>query len=88
MVFQSFNLFPHMTVLERGNITLAPCKTRGVSRQRAEREARELLDRFRLADKAAERQAAGSHHPCPRHGPQVPLLLDEVTSALDPEMVE
>ena len=92
MVFQSFNLFPHMTVLE--NITLAPCKTRGVSRQQAERDARELLERFGLANKANEypdRLSGGQQQRVAiiralAMEPKL-LLLDEVTSALDPEMV-
>jgi polar amino acid transport system ATP-binding protein len=92
MVFQSFNLFPHMTVLE--NITLAPSKTRGVSRQQAERDARELLERFGLAEKANEypdRLSGGQQQRVAiiralAMEPKL-LLLDEVTSALDPEMV-
>ncbi|MFT4040097.1 MAG: amino acid ABC transporter ATP-binding protein [Thermomicrobiales bacterium] len=92
MVFQSFNLFPHMTVLE--NITLAPVKTRGVSRRDAEAEALQLLQRFGLADKAREypdRLSGGQQQRVAiiRSLAMQPklLLLDEVTSALDPEMV-
>lgn len=92
LVFQSFNLFPHMTVLE--NITLAPQKALGVSRQEAESEARQLLARFGLAEKANEypdRLSGGQQQRVAiiralALKPSL-LLLDEVTSALDPEMV-
>ncbi len=92
LVFQSFNLFPHMTVLE--NITLAPQKARGVSRQEAEAEAQALLARFGLAEKANEypdRLSGGQQQRVAiiralALKPSL-LLLDEVTSALDPEMV-
>jgi polar amino acid transport system ATP-binding protein len=92
LVFQSFNLFPHMTVLE--NITLAPQKARGVSRQEAEAEAQALLARFGLAEKASEypdRLSGGQQQRVAiiralALKPSL-LLLDEVTSALDPEMV-
>jgi len=92
MVFQSYNLFPHMTVLE--NITLAPVKVHKTRKSEAIVQARELLDRFGLADKAGEypdhlsggqqqRAAIVRALAC---RPEV-MLLDEVTSALDPELV-
>jgi polar amino acid transport system ATP-binding protein len=92
MVFQAYNLFPHMSVLD--NITLAPRKVRGVARGEAEAEARALLDRFGLADKAGEfpdRLSGGQQQRVAivralALEPEL-LLLDEVTSALDPEMV-
>ncbi|HEY7522585.1 MAG TPA: amino acid ABC transporter ATP-binding protein [Candidatus Limnocylindrales bacterium] len=92
MVFQAFNLFPHMTVLD--NVTLAPRKVLGRSRGDAGRDAMALLARFGLAEKAGD-------HPDRLSGGQQQrvaivralamqpdlLLLDEVTSALDPELV-
>ncbi len=69
MVFQHFNLFPHMTILE--NMTLAPIKLLGKSKEEARREAMELLNRVGLSEKADA----------------YPSQLDEPTSALDPEMV-
>jgi len=92
IVFQSFNLFPHMTVLR--NITLAPVKARGVSRAQAEEEARALLDRFGLLDRQSDypdRLSGGQQQRVAivralAMRPQI-MLLDEVTSALDPELV-
>ena len=92
IVFQSFNLFPHMTVLR--NITLAPVKALGQPRRQAEDEARALLDRFGLLDKQADypdrlsggqQQRVAIVRALAMH-PQL-MLLDEVTSALDPELV-
>ena len=92
IVFQAFNLFPHLTVLQ--NVVLGPVKAHGVSKPEAEERARGLLDRFGLADRAGD-------HPGRLSGGQQQrvavvraldcrpraLLLDEVTSALDPELV-
>ena len=92
MVFQRFNLFPHMTVLE--NIMLAPLKVKKVSKADAEKKARELLDRVGLADKAESfpSQLSGGQQQrvaiarALAMEPKV-MLFDEPTSALDPEMV-
>ena len=92
MVFQSFNLFPHKTVLE--NITLAPIKVQGKSRDEAIEAAEKLLERFDLSDKAdqyPDRLSGGQQQrvaiirslAC---NPRL-LLLDEITSALDPVLV-
>ena len=92
IVFQGYNLFPHMTVL--GNVTLAPVKVLKLSRQAAEERAMALLSRFGLADKAKEypdRMSGGQQQRVAivralAMDPMV-LLLDEITSALDPELV-
>jgi ABC-type polar amino acid transport system ATPase subunit len=92
MVFQSFNLFPHMTALQ--NIMLAPMKVRGASRPEAEKSARRLLERVGIPEKSA-------HYPANLSGGQQQrvaiaralamqpkiMLFDEPTSALDPEMI-
>jgi len=92
IVFQAFNLFPHMTVL--GNVTLAPRKVARVPRAEAEAAARALLERFGLAEKAGDypdRLSGGQQQRVAivrslATRPSL-LLLDEVTSALDPELV-
>jgi ABC-type polar amino acid transport system ATPase subunit len=92
MVFQSFNLFPHMTVLQ--NIMLAPRKVKGLGTAEAEKIARTLLDRVRIPDRA-------DYYPANLSGGQQQrvaiaralamqpriMLFDEPTSALDPEMI-
>jgi polar amino acid transport system ATP-binding protein len=92
MVFQAYNLFPHLTVLD--NCTLAPRRVHGVPQKEAEQRARDLLVRFGLedqADKHPDRMSGGQQqraalvralctHP-------TLLLLDEITAALDPELV-
>ena len=92
MVFQSFNLFAHLSVL--ANVCLGPVRARGRSRAVAEQRARELLDRVGLADKASAMPAQLSGGQQQRVAiaralamdPKV-LLFDEPTSALDPEMI-
>jgi ABC-type polar amino acid transport system ATPase subunit len=92
MVFQSFNLFPHMTALE--NIMLAPQKVKRLSRPEADKVARALLERVGLRDKAAAYPANLSGGQQQRVAiaralamqPKI-MLFDEPTSALDPEMI-
>lgn len=92
MVFQHFNLFPHMTILE--NMVLAPMKVKGVSRADAEKKALELLDRVGLKDRAdaypiqlsgGQKQRVAIVRALAME-PEV-MLFDEPTSALDPEIV-
>jgi polar amino acid transport system ATP-binding protein len=92
IVFQAFNLFPHMTVLQ--NVTLSPRKTKGLSKKQAEARAYELLDRIGLREKAEEfpdRLSGGQQQRVAivralAMDPKL-MLLDEITSALDPQLV-
>ena len=92
MVFQQFNLFPHLTVLE--NLTLGPMKARGLSRADAEAQAMQFLERVRIPEQAGKRprelsggqqqRVAIARSLCMK--PKI-MLFDEPTSALDPEMI-
>lgn len=93
MVFQQFNLYPHMTVLE--NITLAPIKLQGVSKATAEKTGMEYLDKVGLKEKAnnypsqlsgGQQQRVAIARALNMH-PKI-ILFDEPTSALDPEMIQ
>jgi ABC-type polar amino acid transport system ATPase subunit len=93
MVFQQFNLFPHLTVLQ--NLTIAPRKIRGATKQEADETARYFLERVRISDQAEKypNQLSGGQQQrvaiaralCMK--PQI-MLFDEPTSALDPEMIQ
>jgi ABC-type polar amino acid transport system ATPase subunit len=93
MVFQQFNLFPHLTVLQ--NLTIAPRKIRGASRQEADEVARYFLERVRISEQAdkypnqlsggQQQRVAIARALCMK--PQI-MLFDEPTSALDPEMIQ
>ncbi len=92
IVFQAFNLFPHMSVIE--NVTLSPRKVHGLSKEAADERARDLLDQFGLGDKVdayPDRLSGGQQQRVAivralATDPEL-MLLDEVTSALDPELV-
>jgi ABC-type polar amino acid transport system ATPase subunit len=92
MVFQQFNLFPHLTILE--NLTLGPMKARGLSRSQAEARAMKYLERVKIPEQAGKKPGALSGGQQQRVAiarslcmePKI-MLFDEPTSALDPEMI-
>ncbi len=92
MVFQQFNLFPHLTILQ--NLTLGPIKSRGMSRKDAEERAMKYLERVRIPDQALKKPSELSGGQQQRVAiarslcmePKI-MLFDEPTSALDPEMI-
>ncbi len=93
MVFQQFNLFPHLTVLE--NLTIGPMKVRKISQKQAEETARQYLERVHIPEQAEKypAQLSGGQQQrvaiarSPVHGKPGSCCFDEPTSALDPEMI-
>ena len=93
MVFQHFNIFPHLKVID--NVTLAPVLEKKIPKAQAKAAALRLLERVGLSDKKDEypnrlsggQKTAAGHRPCSGDGAEI-MLFDEPTSALDPEMVK